>query len=320
MNTASPLRILIMGAGSLGSVVGGFMAQAGHRVTLAGRPVHMNAIREKGLTITGIWGDHHTTDLDVNTDLDGLNEKSFDLVVLSVKSYDTQDTIESIAPLVDENTLICSYQNGLGNAEIIAEAFGWDRCVEARVIFGAWIPEPGTVDVTVMAHKTALGVYRDTPHLERIKEIAIAMDEAGVPTEFSNNIGTVLWYKLAYNCALNPLSALLDVTYGALLDTDNTRQIMVDVIRELYAVGHAKDITLDPPDAERYIDVFMNQLVPSTGGHYASTREDIRNGKRTEIDALNGAICRFGEELGVPTPVNDLLTRLIRAKEHTYLA
>jgi len=309
-----------MGAGALGSVVGGFMAQAAHRVSLVGRESHMSAIREKGLAISGIWGNHHTTRLRAATSLDDLESHEFDLVLIAVKSYDTQNAVETIRSAVDSRTLICSYQNGLGNAEIIAAKYGWDQCVEARVIFGAWIPEPGSVDITVMAHKTALGVYRDTPHLQRVREVAKAMDDAGVPTEFSERIDSVLWYKLAYNCALNPLSALLDVTYGELLETEDTQAIMEDVIRELYAVGHAKGVALTPPNAEQYIHVFLHELVPSTGGHYASTREDIRNRKRTEIEALNGAICRLGRELNIATPTNDLLTRLIRAREHTYMA
>ncbi|MBI5094057.1 MAG: ketopantoate reductase family protein [Candidatus Hydrogenedentes bacterium] len=312
------MRILIMGAGSIGTVVGGFMAQAGHRVTLIGRASHMTAIRESGLRISGIWGGHHVNTLDTRTDLAGLQRGDYDLVLITVKSYDTRQAVESIAPLVDSHTLVCSYQNGLGNAEVIAEFVGWERTVGARAIYGVWLPEPGHAEVTVIANPTALGVYRPTAPAERVREIAAAMDEAGLPTIYTESIATVLWNKVAYNCALNPLSALLDVPYGALLDTEHTREIMREVVRELYAVANAMSIRLDPPTPEEYIPLFFERLIPPTAAHYASMREDFRQHRRTEIDALNGAIVRYAQRYGVPCPTNTLLTRLVHAREYSY--
>jgi 2-dehydropantoate 2-reductase len=134
------MRILVMGAGAMGSVVGGFMAGAGHEVTLLGIDPHMRAIREGGLHISGIWGDHHIQNCTVLTDAAGLKRGAFDQIFVTVKSYDTQTAVDIVAPLVDDDTLVCPYQNGLGNAEIVAAAVGWERIVGARVIFGAWIP------------------------------------------------------------------------------------------------------------------------------------------------------------------------------------
>ena len=319
MPPAPPLTILVMGAGSLGSVTGGFMANAGHSVHLVGRNPHMDAIAENGLAITGIWGDHHATSLHTHTSVSELPPLAYDLVILAVKSYDTDAALTEIAPHVSEKTLICSYQNGLGNAELIAEHHGWDRCIESRVIYGARINEPGAVEVTVMAHKTALGVYRDTPHIDRIKAIAEAMDASGVPTEFADNIGTLLWYKLAYNCSLNPLSALLDVPYARLLDTEESKTTMREVIHELYAVGRALEIELNPATPEGYIELLFGTLIPDTGEHYASTREDLKRKRKTEIDTLNGAICQRAKKLGIPTPTNARLTQEIKEREREYL-
>lgn len=312
------MRVLVMGAGALGSVVGGFMAKDGHEVTLVGRQPHMDAIRRDGLRITGIWGEHTIHLLKTCTDPAQLHPGDFDLVLIVVKTYDTRTAVEAVKHLVDDNTLVCSYQNGLGNAECIAEAVGWERCIEARAIFGAWVPQNGAVEVTVIANPTALGTYNPSPPTERVKEIVHAMDEAGVPTVYSETIATVLWAKVAYNCALNPMSALLDLPYGALAEMDHTRPIIEDVIHELYAVGNAMNIPLDPPTPEGYADHFFNVLIPPTAAHYASMREDFRRHRPTEIDALNGAIWRYGEEHGIPCPVNATLTCLVRGRENTY--
>jgi 2-dehydropantoate 2-reductase len=291
------------------------MGEAGHEVTLVGRPAHMEAIAADGLRIAGIWGDHHIKSLKGRTDVDGLCAGEFDLILIAVKSYDTADAVESIRSLVDGDTLVCAYQNGLGNAETIAAAFGWDRTIGVRAIFGTRITAPGHAEVTVIASPTTLGVYRDAAPAARVREIASAMNEAGLPTVYTDDISTVLWGKVAYNSALNPLSALLDVPYGALLNSDHTLALMTDVVRELYAVAAAMDVSLRPDTPEGYMKHFTEDLVPPTAAHYGSMREDFMRGRPTEIDALNGAIARFGVDHDVPCPANALLTRLVHGRE-----
>jgi 2-dehydropantoate 2-reductase len=306
------MRILVVGAGSIGSAVGGFMAKAGHNLTLISQyQAHVDAIARNGLRITGIWGDHHVTGMTARTGVDGLAPGQFDLIVISVKSYDTAAAAASIKHLVDGHTLVLSYQNGLGNAERIAEAVGWHRTVGARVIYGVRTPEPGLVEITVIAEPTALGVYSPDTPAARVREIVAAMDQAGLPTVYTDAIATKLWQKVTYNCALNPLSALLDVNYGRLAESEHTLEIMRDIIFEIYAVGHAMNVPLDPPTPQAYFDRFLNVLIPPTAAHYASMREDVRQGRKTEIDALNGAICRYGQLHNVPTPTNLILTRLM---------
>ena len=310
------MRILVVGAGSMGSAVGGFLAQSGHEVTLLDREVLMAAVREKGLRITGIWGDHWVRSLRAVSDVSGLTRGDFDLILVCVKSYDTTRAVENIQHLIDEKTLVCSYQNGLGNAEQIAALVGWERTIGARVIFGVRLVEPGHTDVTVIANPTAIGAYHaDTPN-GRVREIAEAMNASGVPTVYTDKIATVLWAKIAYNCALNPLSALLDVPYGMLAETEYTVDIMREVITELYAVAGPMKVALEPATPDAYMDLFYATLLPPTAAHYASMREDFRLKRRTEIDALNGAICAYGREYGVPCPTNTMLTRLVHAREH----
>jgi 2-dehydropantoate 2-reductase len=293
------------------------MAEAGHDVTLIARNAeHVRAIREKGLRITGIWGEHHASTLRAQTDLSGLRPGEFDLFLVTVKSYDTANAVHAILPLVDENSIVCAYQNGLGNAETIAESVGWGRTIGARAIFGALLVEPGHSEVTVIANPTAIGAYSPGPPEDRVREIAEAMNASGVPTVYTDKIATLLWGKVAYNCVLNPLSALLDAPFGALPDADYTLGIMRDVVEELYAVAKAMGVPLEPVTAPEYMELLLERLIPPTAAHYASMHEDFDRKRRTEIDALNGAISRYGEKYGVSCPTNTFLTRLVHAKEH----
>lgn len=311
------MRILVMGAGALGSVTGGFMARAGHEVHLIGRAPHVSAISEHGLLIEGIWGRHPITCLETHTKIEELSQTEFDLILIAVKSYDTRQAVRLIAPLVSADTWVCSYQNGLGNAEAIAGEIGWERVLGARVIFGARMLEPGRVEVTVIAAPTEVGAYSGSESEAAAREIAEAMNKAGLPTNATDRIQTVLWSKVAYNCALNPLSALLNVPYGTLAENTHTRAIMNDVVHELYRVATAMEIPLAPGTAEEYLDAFYNRMLPPTAAHFASMREDLLQGRRTEIDALNGAITRFGVEKNISCPVNAMLTSLILAREQT---
>ena len=307
-----------MGSGAIGSVTGGFLAMAGHKVSLVGRKPHMDAITRDGLQIEGIWGNHLIQNLECVTALSAIEVPPPDWVFLTTKSYDTPAAVQALRPLVGDETLVCSYQNGLGNAEIIAQAFGWERCVGARVIFGVWLPRNGNAEVTVIANPTALGTYDKATPKERVRDMARTLEAAGMPTVYTDLIGAVLWAKVAYNCALNPMSALLDVPYGALAESEDTRSVIQDVIQELYAVAAAMDKPLEPQTPEAYLEHFFQKLIPPTAGHFASMREDFRRKRRTEIDALNGAICKYGMDRGIDTPVNATLTRLVRAYEKNY--
>lgn len=306
------MRVTIMGAGAIGSVVGGLMANAGHEVCLIGRQEHMDAIARNGLRISGIFGTYQVKNIETRCRPGGPIPE---VLILAVKSYDTADVVAEIDGLIGPETLVCAYQNGLGNAEAIAEGIGWRRTVGVRAIYGAVCPRPGAAEVTVIAQPTALGPWSKDAPADRIRALAEAMDAAGLPTVYTETIAATLWAKVAYNCMLNPLSALLDVPYGALAETAETRKLMEAALREVYAVGHAKGVLLEPDHHEAYTRLFYEELLPPTAAHYASMREDLRQQRRTEIDALNGAIVRFGEEVNIETPVNRFLRDLIRARE-----
>lgn len=309
------MKVLVMGAGAMGTTVGGFMALNGHDITLIGREPHITALKSKKLHITGIWGDHCVNMHQAFTSLEKTQKKEYDLILIAVKSYDTEHAVDLLKDYIGAKTVLCSYQNGLGNAEILAKHVGWERVLGARVIFGARINQPGEVEITVIAAPTAIGAYEGVAITEKAQFVADMMNNSGIPTIYTDQIRTVLWNKVAYNCALNPLSALLDVPYGRLAEENHTRKIMESVVHELYEVGNAMHIPLEPNTGDAYLKKFYEKLLPPTAAHYASMREDLKKMRRTEIDALNGCIARFGSKYNIPCPANALLTALIHARE-----
>ena len=150
------MRVLVAGAGALGSVFGGFLRRAGLDVTLFGRAAHLDAIAREGLTVDGIWGTHHVDGFTVAADAAALRGP-FDAILLTVKSYDTAAVADVVAPLLGAGGVAISLQNGLGNVEALEAAVGAERTLGARVIFGAIVAAPGHARVTVFADPTAVG-------------------------------------------------------------------------------------------------------------------------------------------------------------------
>ena len=309
-------RILVAGAGALGSVVGGLLARAGHDVTLLGRRAHLDAVRTGGLFVDGLFGTHRVTGLACATDAGALRGP-FATVLLTVKSYDTPAVAAAVAPhLAAEGGVLVSMQNGLGNVETAAAAVGRSRVLGARVIFGAEVLAPAHVRVTVIADPVLVGSPDpgDAARIAAARRIAAALAAAGVPAEPTDALVAALWAKVFYNAALNPLGALLGRTYGELAAAAETRAVMDDAIDEAFAVARAEGVALRWPDAAAYRREFYDRLIPSTAGHRSSMLQDIERGRPTEVDAINGQVAARAAARGLAAPVNATLARLVRAR------
>ncbi len=315
MHSTRP-RILVAGSGALGCVFGGFLAQAGYPVTLLGRPGVIDPIRAHGLTITGLWGDHHIDGMGLADSPERLIGP-FDIILLCVKSWDTAAMAKGVAPLLADNGLLVSLQNGLGNIETITGIVGAHRTAGARVIFGAEITRPGTVNVTVYAAPVLIGTLSEpapAPLAGNIDRLVGWLNHTPIPTEVTDGLHAALWAKVLYNAALNPLGALLGVTYGELAADAGTRQVMNQVIDEAFSVAEKLGVRLPWPTAEAYQATFYSQLVPPTAGHRSSMLQDLERGRPTEVDALSGRVVTEGHRLGLPCPVNAALAQMIRFK------
>ena len=309
-------RVLIAGAGALGSVFGAFLRAAGHTVTLLGRDDHLGAIRDGGLRIEGLWGDHQATGIELASDATAVRGP-FDAILITVKSYDTGAMARAVAPRLDAGGVVVSLQNGLGNAEAIAAVVGVQRVLAGRVIFGAETVAPGRVRVTVYADPVFVGAWEagDATLEAQARVWAERFGAAGIPAAFCDDILAALWGKVLYNAALNPLGALLGVCYGVLSENPHTRAVMDAAIDEAFAVAVADGVALPWESAAEYRAVFYGRLVPSTYHHRSSMLQDLERGRRTEIDAINGEVWKRGAARGIVTPVNEMLTRLLHARE-----
>ncbi|MFP3866911.1 MAG: ketopantoate reductase family protein [Desulfobacteraceae bacterium] len=308
------MRYLIMGTGALGTVFGGLLQHAGHSVTFVGRGPHFEYLIIHGLTINGIWGEFHLGPV-AALHPDQPPPEAYDIILLCVKSFDTLSAARAVKGLLAPHGLVVSIQNGLGNVDILAREFGAARTIGARVIFGAEITRPGISTVTVYADKVLLGAISGETPPALLEQLPADLNQAGIPTAVVNNILTQIWDKVLYNCALNPLGAILGVAYGALAENPGTRELMLALIQEIYQVAEGLRIPLGQPTAASYFQHFLKNLVPPTAAHLPSMLQDLRQGRRTEIDALNGAVCRYAHQLGLSTPYNQTICHLIRFLE-----
>jgi 2-dehydropantoate 2-reductase len=312
------MNILVLGAGAIGSVFGGFLAKAGYEVSLVARKSHLAAIKEKGLLIEGIWGEHVVDNITGYESVSAVLEKvrhNFDVILLTVKSYDTEPMLKSLTACFPDPPPVVSLQNGLGNIEIIETYAGREKTIGGRVIFGVEFIEPGRVKVTVAADKTMLGGLSGGIERTFIENLAQMLTAAGIPAEATDSIEKYIWGKVLYNCALNGLATLMNVHYGVLLSSDSTREIMHQVVREIFDVVRASGITLDWREPEEYTELLFSTLIPRTFDHHPSMLQDILRHKRTEIDALNGAVVQKGREKEIDLPYNWAITKLIKARE-----
>ncbi|MGE5417710.1 MAG: ketopantoate reductase family protein [Acidobacteriota bacterium] len=308
------MEILIVGLGALGTVFGCFLKNSGHSVHALDTLEMVSKLSEREVQVTGIWGDH-TAQLDSVVDrVDDLRVQ-FDLVIITVKSFDTEQVASIVKPVLSHKTRVVLAQNGYGNYESAQLHIPKENLIVGRVIFGAETLGPGRSKVTVIADDVILGSPDGSIAGDDVECLARLINEAGIPCRASAEVMKYMWGKIIYNSALNSLGAILEVNYGKLAAMDESYQTMNQVIYEIFSVLKGMKEEILWLDAEAYIKDFYTKLVPPTANHHPSMLQDIQRGRRTEIDALNGAVCRLGKKYGVPTPVNETITRLVKAKE-----
>lgn len=293
------MEVVVFGAGSLGSLVGGLLARS-NDVTLVGRDPHMAAVREGGLRVTGVksFGCQPAA----TTDGESL---AADLAVVTVKSYDTPAAAAALA--TGRYDAVCSLQNGMGNEEVLADRLGWPVLAGATS-HGARLREPGVVEWTGRG-EVVLGGWRpaETTEVERVAE---AFAAAGLDPRVVEEIRQELWLKLAVNAAINPVTALARLPNGAVRE-GAAAVVAQSAARETARVAQADGIDLAEPDA---VDRLMT-VAEATAVNRSSMHEDVGGGDRTEIDQINGYVVDRAADHGLDVPTNRTLTALVRAWE-----
>ena len=301
------MKIAVIGAGAMGSLFGAYLAKAGEAVTVVDIwQEHVAAIRSQGLMLSEQAGDE-VVRLDATLGTGGL--EPVDLLILFVKSAATQAAATDAATLLRPGGRVLTLQNGLGNAEAIAEIVGAERVLAGTTAQGATLLGPGRV-----RH----GGSGET-HIGRLSgeadafchEVAALLTNAGLPTVVEPDVRSLIWGKLIINTGINALTALLRLRNGQLADLAETRQLLALAVEEAVQVARAVGVQLP---YEKPLEKVLAVAV-ATGQNQSSMLQDVLRGSPTEIAVINGAIVREGERLGVATPVNRTLTLLVQALE-----
>ena len=293
------MNVTILGAGAVGCYYGFLLAQAGHAVTLIGRPALVAAIRSEGLVLESAAG---RGTVPVRATEAGAGVAGADLVLVCVKSGDTEAAGSTIAPHLAPEATILSLQNGVDNAERLAAVLG-RPVVPVAVYVATEMTGPGRVRHNGRGD-LILGA---SPASQRI---AAAFVAAGIPTTVSERALDALWGKLILNCAYNALSALTQLPYGRLVQGEGVVAAMTDVVQECIAVAKAAGVSV-PDDI---LDTVLG-LSTSMAEQRSSTAQDLARGRPSEIDHLNGYVVRKGAALGIPTPANRMLHVLVKLAE-----
>jgi len=310
------MKVLIYGGGSVGLGIASCLLKSKAAVDIIARQNTVLALRKHGLVRTGIFGDYYTPPptFGCYSSLTDLRKNPYDYILVCTKSFDSFEAAKDLSQykfLFAPETKIILFQNGWGNAEVFSSFFTKDRIYNARVITGFRRLKDNEVVVTVHADSIHIGsLFAGSS--AAIEKLCESITKGDIPCQSTNSIAKDLWAKMLYNCALNALGAVLDVPYGVLAEHKTTRDIMDGIVKEVFAVMSAAGFETHWHSAKDFLEVFYGKLIPDTAEHKSSTLQDILAKKRTEIDALNGAVINLAEKYRIPVPYNLIVYNMVK--------
>jgi 2-dehydropantoate 2-reductase len=304
------MKIVIVGPGAMGCLSAVLLQRAKQELwILDKRKDRAEKIAKQGISTQGLSGNLQA-DVKITTSPQDIG--TADLVIISVKSYDTKEAIKHALPLIGKATTILTLQNGIGNLEIIGEIAGQGKIIAGVTNQGATLLDIGSVRHAGRGETIIGGLDgKITPELRCVREV---FNKSGIETKISRDIKGLLWSKLIINAGINALSAITRLANGKLIEFEWTRRILREAAAEATKVAKRKRIKLiyDDPLAK------VEAVCEATAANISSMLQDVFKKKRTEIDFINGVIVRQGQELGIATPVNSLLTDLVKTIEASY--
>ncbi len=311
------MRTLIMGAGAVGGYFGARLQSSGNDVFFCARGDHLQSMRENGLQVRSVSGD-------MNLKVQASDQPGvfgvMDLIIISVKAYDTDTVLELIRDNVGPDTVIMSIQNGVENEERVSKAYGWKRTLGGVAYIGVKVSSPGVIsheaigrlaigNVIPQSEVLHSGTEFQGPDDEIIRSIYQMIRDAGIPVRLFDDIMPRKWAKLAWNAAFNPVSVITGLTTHAMVNRKELRPTLEGIIKEVVSVANAAGCHLD---AEAMIGRTFD-LTRDIKNVKTSMLQDFESGKPLEIDALTGAVVRKGRQFGIPTPINTAILGLVSA-------
>jgi len=302
------VKVCIVGCGAIGSLFAGHLAQVDGVEVWAYDVVepHVAAINRHGLRLTG----HADLLARVQATTDSGEIPPCELGIVATKSLYTRQAIEATAH-VFENGAVASVQNGVGNEEVIAEHVG--RVIRGTTFPAGHIVAPGVVNMDT-GGDTWIGPFEPQPaSMDEVTRLAEAITTGGMNTVALEDARGAQWTKLIFNAATNPIGALTRLTHGRVCELPGTRRLVSELVAEGVAVAQSMGITLDS-DPDQLVD----HAAEVAYEHRASMLQDVLALRATEIDAMNGGIAAFGRQQGIPTPLNEAISALIKGLEHSW--
>jgi 2-dehydropantoate 2-reductase len=310
--------VIVFGAGAVGLGLASALLAGGERVRIVARGPTTAALRAHGLLRSGLFGRAEAKPgaFEVAERAARLPGGPADFVLVATKAFDTEAAANALAGAraVGERTRFVLCQNGWGSAERFARYFPPRRVFSARVITGFRRPALHHVDVTVHAEPIRAGSLFGAS-ADEVEPLCAAIARGGLPCEPSETIGEDIWAKLLYNAALNPLGAILGASYGALGASPHARGVLEALARETFAAMRAAGFRTHWPNVAAWLADFYARLLPPTAAHESSMLQDLRAGRRTEIDAITGAVVELAARHGVAAPVSGAVLVLVRFLE-----
>jgi len=306
------MKIAVIGAGAMGSVIGGRLAQGGNDVTLIDVwPDIIRAINTRGLRIEDQHGKIDT--IPIRATANPAEVGVVDLMVVFVKCYHTEAAVRNALPIVGPQTTVLSLQNGWGNGTRISNVVGPERVLLGVCYHSASSVSPGHVQHAGQG-MTFIG-ERNGSLSERVQQIVYAFQRSYLEVTASPEILKEIWSKLALNACTLPTSAVLRFYAPQLVQSEPARNLMKGILDEVVAVANMQSIPLDFHERWESISNLLKRCPPTAK---SSMFEDIEAGRRTEIDVINGAVVETAAQLGIATPCNQSIVQLIQALESTF--
>ena len=305
------MKICMLGTGSLGSTIGGTLAQGGSEVYFVDQwKEHIDKINENGLKMTDEKEDWYVK-VDARTSAEGMGP--VDLVIVLVKSFATKEAVSQLKEtnVIGENTLVMSLQNGLGNEETIAEVVGEANVISGKTYVGGRLLSPGYVSAGVKGKYTYIGELTGEI-TDRIQAVCDEFNKAGLLCEVSDNIKGLIWDKLLINVAAGALCGITRLPYGPLYEEEYIKETAVAAIQEGIDVAKAAGVKLKSEDPE-YPWYAASEGLPET--FKTSILQSLELKRPTEIDFINGSVVEWGKKFGIPTPVNRTLVTGVKGIE-----
>lgn len=304
------MKVCVLGAGSLGSAIGGALALAGNEVHLVARQAHVAAIREGGLVLTA-GGQERVAPVQAHETCEGIG--ACELAIVLCKAMDTAEVAAQAkaAGIVGPESTVVSLQNGLGAEDTLVELFGVEHVVGGKTYIGGMLLEPGRVQANIAGKRTAIGEL-DGPVTPRVQRIAATFNAAGMECAASDNIMGVIWDKLLVNVATGAVCAITGLPYEGIYADAGIRETALAAVQEGMDVAAVLGVKVSYASPEEPWELAREGL---PGNFKPSLLQSLEKGRRTEVDVIAGAVVREGVKAGVPTPVNRTLVSLVHGIE-----